>query len=656
MSLILAIEPDHRQAEQLAHLIRGRLNADLLHARTTEGALTALAGIGDRVPDLVLVPSLLSAQEDAAIAGALRVIAAAANVRMLTIPMLADPEQPAEHRGVFAKLRARKTRTTPGGCDPAVFADQIAAYLAEGAAERRARQAETDLAADDLNEAAAERVAKQAAEPAAAPIAASSAALFVEPAVDETLEPILKSILAPVVIEQPTLPVATIDDHVPVVVDEEPRPLWLAALAAPFTKRNLETASARTPVGPAPEAVVFPEEALATLEELVAPAAMRGEERALAAEEIEPVASVEERAAMLAAEPLQVLARDETPVVMAIDEPPVVIVFDEAPVVVAIDAAPLVVLTDETPVIPQSASEPEAGSDYVPVVPRRRRKNARPAAPAPEETFDIDALLAPLLSEIAAKRKAPARIEKPTVVAVSEETPPPEAIPADEPELISLPPAATVVSPPPDEVFVPAVAEAIQPMPADDVAIAAVAADLPIAAAAVVDLPIAAVAAADLPIAAVDVPVAVVAAAGQPIAAVVGVEPDVDPMFFADNVHEGTTDPAPTDRPAWVQLIESLRQDIERLKADRQPEAAAPAPPAADRAPRVNRTMSILVTPPGSTPEPAATPLSKIRKVTPRAKSTKPIQDQWGLFDPEQCGFAALRAKLDEIARDEASA
>jgi len=25
------------------------------------------------------------------------------------------------------------------------------------------------------------------------------------------------------------------------------------------------------------------------------------------------------------------------------------------------------------------------------------------------------------------------------------------------------------------------------------------------------------------------------------------------------------------------------------------------------------------------------------------------MQDEWGLFDPEQCGFAALLDKLDEI-------
>jgi hypothetical protein len=31
--------------------------------------------------------------------------------------------------------------------------------------------------------------------------------------------------------------------------------------------------------------------------------------------------------------------------------------------------------------------------------------------------------------------------------------------------------------------------------------------------------------------------------------------------------------------------------------------------------------------------------------------SAHTVQDEWGLFDPEQCGFAALLAKLDEIAR-----
>ncbi len=35
-------------------------------------------------------------------------------------------------------------------------------------------------------------------------------------------------------------------------------------------------------------------------------------------------------------------------------------------------------------------------------------------------------------------------------------------------------------------------------------------------------------------------------------------------------------------------------------------------------------------------------------KKKPRRRS-KPVQDEWGLFDPDQCGFSALVDKLDEV-------
>jgi hypothetical protein len=33
-----------------------------------------------------------------------------------------------------------------------------------------------------------------------------------------------------------------------------------------------------------------------------------------------------------------------------------------------------------------------------------------------------------------------------------------------------------------------------------------------------------------------------------------------------------------------------------------------------------------------------------------RGRTTQPVQNEWGFFDPNQCGFPALVAKLDEIA------
>ena len=72
---------------------------------------------------------------------------------------------------------------------------------------------------------------------------------------------------------------------------------------------------------------------------------------------------------------------------------------------------------------------------------------------------------------------------------------------------------------------------------------------------------------------------------------------------------------APDDEPSrdsdheWVELVASLRQDLERRRTQK------------------------------STPQ----------KPAVSGKKAKPAQDEWGLFDPEQCGFSALLKKLDEI-------
>src|SRR5882672_431196 len=105
MAIVLAIEPDRRQAAHLTAIVRQQVGADLVIADTTEGALDA---IGNRVPDLVLVPALLSPQDDAALAAALRVIAAAAHVRTLTIPVLGSGVTRPAAGGMLAKWRKHR--------------------------------------------------------------------------------------------------------------------------------------------------------------------------------------------------------------------------------------------------------------------------------------------------------------------------------------------------------------------------------------------------------------------------------------------------------------------------------------------------------------------------------------------------------------------
>jgi len=86
---------------------------------------------------------------------------------------------------------------------------------------------------------------------------------------------------------------------------------------------------------------------------------------------------------------------------------------------------------------------------------------------------------------------------------------------------------------------------------------------------------------------------------------------------------------AKPDHMEWAELVASLRQDIERRR--NQPAQAAAAVAAAP-APR----------------QPAPAPA--VAAEVPRKRKSTPVQDEWGFFDPEQCGFAALLAKLDEFS------
>ena len=86
MSVLLAIEPDRRQAAKLTALARGPLHVELVIGETTERAFEAL---GARVPDLVLTSLLLSPRDESALADRLRELdAAGRHVQTLVIPVL----------------------------------------------------------------------------------------------------------------------------------------------------------------------------------------------------------------------------------------------------------------------------------------------------------------------------------------------------------------------------------------------------------------------------------------------------------------------------------------------------------------------------------------------------------------------------------------
>jgi hypothetical protein len=104
---------------------------------------------------------------------------------------------------------------------------------------------------------------------------------------------------------------------------------------------------------------------------------------------------------------------------------------------------------------------------------------------------------------------------------------------------------------------------------------------------------------------------------------------------------------APAAKPEWLELIDSLRRDVERLRGQRT------QPPPVATAARTKETSSRTAAPvagiAGPVASPRTPPVDIVAKTKKRSGSAKPAQDEWGFFDPEQCGFAALLEKLDEI-------
>jgi hypothetical protein len=128
--------------------------------------------------------------------------------------------------------------------------------------------------------------------------------------------------------------------------------------------------------------------------------------------------------------------------------------------------------------------------------------------------------------------------------------------------------------------------------------------------------------------------------------------------------------PAPQPAPAplenlkeWEYIVEALRRDAERLEArppapsqlapvesveDQQSVTPSPTIPPAQEIDSVHTEAqpAAAVADPAQSEVAAEPATTKARRK--RAKAVPP-QDEWGFFDPDQCGFAALIEKLEEV-------
>src|SRR2546426_534467 len=126
MSVVLTIEPDSSQAEASRGILASREGVELVLVTSTGAAIEA---IDRQVPDLILVSALLSPRDEAEIVAHLRSIDDAGHLQTLTIPQLRRAEEPSRVSSFFGKKK-KKPAAAPARCDPAVFAEEGATYLA----------------------------------------------------------------------------------------------------------------------------------------------------------------------------------------------------------------------------------------------------------------------------------------------------------------------------------------------------------------------------------------------------------------------------------------------------------------------------------------------------------------------------------------------
>ena len=140
--LVLAIEPDLRQAAIVKRIVREQVLADVAVVDSRDAALEAMR---TTIPDVLLLSALLSPRDEDELIAHLRTLEGADHLQTHTIPQLASTLNPIESRGprgLLAKLRRKKEpEVAPSGCDPDLFAEEIRVYLERAADKKRERAA-----------------------------------------------------------------------------------------------------------------------------------------------------------------------------------------------------------------------------------------------------------------------------------------------------------------------------------------------------------------------------------------------------------------------------------------------------------------------------------------------------------------------------------
>ena len=260
MPLILAIVADPHEAAQLAALIQGRLAVDLVQATEVGEGLLAL---DDRIPDLILTSPLMSPFDDGVLDEYLRELGpTGAHVQTLRIPVLSEAPRKKPRLGFSLRRKPKPEARTPEGCEPKVFADEIAQYLSRAAEEKR--HAESN-----------ETTAVMAREEVTAPTTG-----------EEEWTPAYSSDAAPVYLPDP--PATPVKWAAPEPAEEEPSAWRADLLDRPLVEEGLSYDATQTETAPVWEETVSAPASVQELETTEAPSYVVAEPVEIVTELIEP--------------------------------------------------------------------------------------------------------------------------------------------------------------------------------------------------------------------------------------------------------------------------------------------------------------------------------------------------------------------------------
>jgi hypothetical protein len=146
--LVLAIEPDLRQAAIVKRIVREKVMADVAVVDSRDAAIEAMRTY---MPDVLLLSALLSPRDEDELIAHLKTLENAGHLQTHTIPQLASSLEPEERasRGLLSAFRRKKDPGRAEGCDPNLFADEIRVFLQRAADKKRELQ-DSDRAAPDM--------------------------------------------------------------------------------------------------------------------------------------------------------------------------------------------------------------------------------------------------------------------------------------------------------------------------------------------------------------------------------------------------------------------------------------------------------------------------------------------------------------------------